>query len=70
MNPHNPLDIQGEEDAVIPGKYSQDLRRELGERVSVVVIPHAGHALIPEQPTAVINAITDWLRLLQRSSRP
>ncbi|TAM52199.1 MAG: alpha/beta hydrolase [Paraburkholderia sp.] len=64
------LDIQGEEDAVIPGKYSQDLRHELGERVSVVVIPHAGHALIPEQPTAVINAITDWLRLLQRSSRP
>ncbi len=64
------LDIQGEEDAVIPGRYSQDLRRELGERVSVVVIPHAGHALIPEQPTAVMNAIADWLRLLQRSSRP
>lgn len=64
------LDIQGEEDAVIPGRYSQDLHRELGDRVSVVVIPHAGHALIPEQPTAVVNAIADWLRMLRRSSRP
>jgi pimeloyl-ACP methyl ester carboxylesterase len=28
----------------------------------VVVIPDASHALIPEQPEAVVQAVRDWTR--------
>jgi len=56
------LDLQGAEDVIIPRQYSRDLQRELGEgRVTVVVLPHAGHALLPEQPVAAASAISDWM---------
>jgi len=29
------------------------------------VIPDASHALIPEQPAAVVEAIVGWMRKLQ-----
>jgi pimeloyl-ACP methyl ester carboxylesterase len=29
-----------------------------------VVIPNASHALIPEQPAAVVDAIVGWMRKL------
>jgi pimeloyl-ACP methyl ester carboxylesterase len=32
--------------------------------VSVVVIPDASHALIPEQPQAVVRAVRDWTRTI------
>jgi pimeloyl-ACP methyl ester carboxylesterase len=38
-----------------------ELRDEFGERASVVVIPNASHALIPEQPAAVVEAIVAWI---------
>lgn len=56
------LDIQGDQDVIIPRQYSQDLRRELGDRVTVVVVENAGHAMLPEQPAAVVKAITAWMR--------
>ena len=34
----------------------------------MVVIPDAGHALIPEAPDAVVKAIVDWERSLPRSA--
>ena len=33
-----------------------------GDRVTLVEIPHAGHALIVEQPDAVGRAIVTWLQ--------
>jgi hypothetical protein len=39
-----------------------ELRDELGDRVSVAVIRDASHALLPEQPTAVVTAIVAWVR--------
>jgi pimeloyl-ACP methyl ester carboxylesterase len=51
------LDLQAESDAVAPRRFSQVLKNMLGDRVTVVVIPNAGHALAPEQPHAMADAI-------------
>jgi pimeloyl-ACP methyl ester carboxylesterase len=40
---------------------TNEMREEFGERVSVVVIPNASHALLPEQPDAVVDAILGWI---------
>jgi len=55
------LDLQAEQDAFRPRETANDLREELGGRVSVVVVPDAGHALVPEQPAAVVAALVDWV---------
>ena len=58
------LDLQAEHDAFRPRETAYDLRKELGERVSVAVVPDAGHALVPEQPEAVAAALLAWMRNL------
>ncbi|MGD0108851.1 MAG: alpha/beta hydrolase [Rhodopila sp.] len=57
------LDIQAELDPWRPAETRNGIRDDLGaERVTVVVIPDASHALIPEQPEAVVRAVRDWTR--------
>ncbi len=56
------LDLQGEEDTVAPRRFSNVLKSMLGDRVTVVVIPHAGHAMAPEQPQAMADAIASFTR--------
>ncbi|MFV9475019.1 alpha/beta fold hydrolase [Advenella sp. RU8] len=63
------LDLQAALDTVVPRKYTNYLRNELGERVTVTVISNAGHALIPEQPEAVCEALTNWARSLQTDTK-
>jgi pimeloyl-ACP methyl ester carboxylesterase len=58
------LDLQAENDAVAPRKFAGVLKAALGDRVTVVVIPNAGHALVPEQPEAMANAIAAFARTL------
>ncbi|MGI4953035.1 MAG: alpha/beta fold hydrolase [Janthinobacterium lividum] len=41
-----------------------ELKQSYGERVTTVVIPDASHALFPEQPAAVADAVADWVRTL------
>src|SRR5579864_9620538 len=60
------LDLQGELDPFKPRAMSNEMREEFGERVSVVVIPNASHALLPEQPDAVADAIVAWIGKLPR----
>ncbi len=61
------LDIQGANDPYRPKSSSDELVREFGaKRVSVVVIPHAAHAIIVEQPTAVADCIVQYVRNLPR----
>lgn len=60
------LDLQGELDPFKPRSTANEMRDEFGERASVVVIPNASHALIPEQPDAVVAAILAWLGKLPR----
>jgi pimeloyl-ACP methyl ester carboxylesterase len=55
------LDIQAEHDPWRPADTRNGILDDLGaERVTVVVIPDASHALIPEQPAAVVRVVRDW----------
>lgn len=56
------LDVQAEFDTVVPPSARQDLKTELGQRVTIHVIKDAGHALIPEQPEAVAEAMDAYIR--------
>jgi pimeloyl-ACP methyl ester carboxylesterase len=60
------LDLQGALDPFKPRSAENEMREEFGERASVVVIPDASHALIPEQPAAVTAAIRAWIGKLPR----
>jgi pimeloyl-ACP methyl ester carboxylesterase len=56
------LDLQAEHDAVAPRRFSQVLKSMLGDRVTVVVVPNAGHAFAPEQPKAMADAIAAFAK--------
>lgn len=58
------LDMQAEFDTVVPPSARQDLKNELGDRVTIQVIANAGHALIPEQVDAVAAGIDAYARKL------
>ena len=60
------LDLQGELDPFKPRAMSNEMRDEFGERVSVVVIPAASHALVQEQPDAAAAAIVAWIGKLPK----
>ncbi len=60
------LDLQAALDPFKPRETVNELKDEFGERVTIVVIPDASHALIPEQPDAVVEAIVRWMRKLPR----
>jgi pimeloyl-ACP methyl ester carboxylesterase len=51
------LDLQAELDPVAPRRFAGVLKSLLGDRVTIVVISNASHALFPEQPAAVADAI-------------
>ena len=53
--------MQAELDPFKPRSMMNELKEEFGERADIVVIPNASHALIPEQPAAVIDAIVTWI---------
>ncbi len=58
---HAPLlDLQGAQDRWRPEATRDDLRRVLGARVTVRQIDQAGHALVPEQPLAIAQAVSEW----------
>ena len=56
------LNVQAAHDAVAPPAYANVLREYLGERVTNATIANAGHALLPEQPDAVVQTILRYLR--------
>lgn len=58
------FDLQAEHDTVVPPSARQDLKNELGDRVTIGVIKDAGHALIPEQVNAVAEAMDGYIRKL------
>lgn len=62
---HAPLlDLQGAQDPWRPPATRRELADALGAKVTIHEIDHASHALVPEQPRAVADAITGWLRCL------
>ena len=58
------LDLQAEQDPFKPAAKRNEMKDEFGDRVKVVVIENASHALIPEQPKAVVNALVIWVSSL------
>ena len=60
------LDLQGEDDPWRPRASASEVKEVLKEKATVVVIPHASHALPVEQPKAVAKAIVDWAASIPR----
>jgi pimeloyl-ACP methyl ester carboxylesterase len=59
---HPLLYVAAAEDAIAAPPLEDDLRASLGPRVTRVVIERAGHALVPEQPEAVAQALITYAR--------
>lgn len=58
------LDLQAEQDPFKPAAKRNEMKDEFGARVTIAVIPNASHALIPEQPKAVVDALATWIATL------
>ena len=56
------LEIIPEADPFKPREYWGELRHQLGNRVSTDVVSNASHALFPEQPDKVADAVIAWCR--------
>jgi pimeloyl-ACP methyl ester carboxylesterase len=57
------LDVQAARDPWRPRDTVNQMRDDLGaNRVTVVVIDDASHALVPEQPGKLVSAVLDWIR--------
>ncbi len=55
------LYVGAAEDVISPPPDLDVLRDKIGPKADCVVIPGAGHALLPEQPEAVAQALADWV---------
>jgi pimeloyl-ACP methyl ester carboxylesterase len=58
------LYLQPDHDPLAHVDNAIEYRRALGERVTVVLIPHASHAAIAEQPDFIADALIDYARKL------
>ena len=59
------LDLQAAQDPWRPRDTVNQMRDDLGaDRVTVVVIPDASHALVPEQPGQLVAAVLAWIPTL------
>ena len=56
------LVLQPTEDRIVLPENARLMAEQLGDLVTIVDVPNAGHALLPEQPEAVATAILAWLR--------
>lgn len=55
------LVVQAADDTVAPPANAEALRQAAPDRVKVVVLPDAGHAMLPEQPVAIGRIVLDYL---------
>ena len=58
------LYIQPSHDPLAHVADTEEYKKALGDRVTVVVIPNAAHAVIVEQPKAVSDALIAYAREL------
>jgi pimeloyl-ACP methyl ester carboxylesterase len=58
------LYLQPDHDPLAHADDAHEYKRALGERVTVVIIPHASHAAVAEQPHFIAQALTDYAREL------
>lgn len=55
------LVVQALEDAIALPANAHDLKARLGARATLVELPNAGHAMLPEQPARIARIIRDYL---------
>ena len=58
------LDLQADQDPFRVESTRQEMKNEFGDRVTVVVIKNASHALFPERPQEVAAALAEWIARL------
>ena len=58
------LDLQADQDPFRTEATRREMKDEFGDRVTVVVIKNASHALFPERPKEVAVALADWIMRL------
>jgi pimeloyl-ACP methyl ester carboxylesterase len=56
------LVVQGMEDVIAPPENARLLAEEYGDRVKIYELDGSGHAMLPEQPERIVQAIIDYLR--------
>ena len=56
------LVIQGRHDRIAPPANGRWLRDRFGDRVELVELANAGHALLPEQPGEIVDAIGTFIQ--------
>jgi pimeloyl-ACP methyl ester carboxylesterase len=56
------LVIQGADDRIAPPENGQRLEERLGDRVELVTIPNAGHAMLPEQPVRIADLLVQYFK--------
>lgn len=54
--------LQGENDVIAPAENAVIMKKEFGKRVTVISIPRAGHAMLPEQGELITGAIVPFLK--------
>lgn len=55
------LIVQALQDAIAPSANAKALLDAAPDRMTLVEIDNAGHAMLPEQPDAIAKAVIDWL---------
>lgn len=52
--------VQAAEDPIAPAGNAEALRRDIGSRLTLVTLPHASHAMLPEQPAAITAVLAGY----------
>ena len=60
------LIVQGADDQIAPPENGLDLKKELGERATLINVPGAAHLLPLEQPETTASHMTNFIRQLVR----
>ena len=56
------LAIQGLDDVLAPPENARILKDDLGDQVTVIDAPKAGHAMLPEQPGLIAQGVASYAR--------
>ncbi|MFN9358763.1 MAG: alpha/beta fold hydrolase [Alphaproteobacteria bacterium] len=63
------LVLQPTQDVLAPAENAEQLRKQEGDRVTVVYVDRAGHALLSEQPEAIASHVSEYLARLCYTGR-
>jgi pimeloyl-ACP methyl ester carboxylesterase len=62
--------VQAVDDVIAPPANAEALQTAYPERVTVTMLPNAGHAMLPEQPDRTAELVLEGLSKLPRQAAP